>query len=142
MKPSPFSYHPVASVEEAVQLLSELEDAKVLAGGQSLIPLMNFRLATPTHLIDISGLAELGKIKANESEVEIGASVTHSQVLQSQQVGSELPLLAEAEKLVQERRAVHHRHQIGFVAVRMMVHHRPAVGRRITHRKQTARFGE
>ena len=62
MKPSPFSYHPAASVDEAAQLLYELEDAKILAGGQSLIPLMNFRLASPMHLIDISGLAELSEI--------------------------------------------------------------------------------
>ena len=100
MKPSPFSYHPAASVDEAAQLLYELEDAKILAGGQSLIPLMNFRLASPTHLIDISGLAELSEIKVSETEVEIGASVTHSQVLQSEQAGSALPLLVEAEKLI------------------------------------------
>ena len=60
------------------ELLYELEDAKILAGGQSLIPLMNFRLASPMHLIDISGLAELSEIKVSETEVEIGASVTHS----------------------------------------------------------------
>ena len=100
MKPSPFNYYCPASVDEAVQLLSDLEDAKILAGGQSLIPLMNFRLATPEHLIDISGLAELSEIKVDPDEVEIGASVTHSQVLQSEQIGSQLPLLWEAEKLV------------------------------------------
>ena len=100
MKPSPFNYYCPASVDEAVQLLSDLEDAKILAGGQSLIPLMNFRLAAPEHLIDISGLAELSEIKVDPDEVEIGASVTHSQVLQSEQIGSELPLLWEAEKLV------------------------------------------
>lgn len=100
MKPSPFNYHRATSVDEATELLADLEDAKILAGGQSLIPLMNFRLATPAHLIDISGLTELGGIRSNENEVEIGASVTHSQVLQSEEVGLELPLLVEAERLV------------------------------------------
>ena len=73
MKPSPFNYYCPASVDEAVQLLSDLEDAKILAGGQSLIHLMNFRLAAPEHLIDISGLAELSEIKVNPKAV----SYTH-----------------------------------------------------------------
>ena len=59
-----------------------------------------FSLSDSEHLIDISGLAELSEIKVDPDEVEIGASVTHSQVLQSEQIGSELPLLWEAEKLV------------------------------------------
>ncbi len=100
MKPAPFNYHRATSVKDATQLLADLDDAKILAGGQSLIPLMNFRLATPVHLIDISRLPELAEIKIEEDAVEIGAAVTHSQVLHNEGVGAQLSLLVEAERLV------------------------------------------
>ena len=100
MKPAPFDYHRATSVEDATTLLSELDDAKILAGGQSLIPLMNFRLSTPAHLIDISNLSELNKIKVDDRSVRIGAAVTHTTLLNTNQVASELPLLVDAEKFV------------------------------------------
>ncbi len=100
MKPAPFDYHRATSVEDATKLLSELDDAKILAGGQSLIPLMNFRLSTPAHLIDISNLPELNKIKVDDRSVRIGAAVTHTTLLNTKQVASELPLLVDAEKFV------------------------------------------
>jgi CO/xanthine dehydrogenase FAD-binding subunit len=63
------------SVAEAVSLLGDLEDAKVLAGGQSLIPLLNFRLARPEHLVDINGLRELDRVYERDGGVAVGATV-------------------------------------------------------------------
>jgi carbon-monoxide dehydrogenase medium subunit len=100
VKPAPFGYHRATSVEDAANLLSELDDAKILAGGQSLIPLMNFRLSTPAHLIDISNLPELNEIRVDDRSVTIGAAVTHTTLLKTSQVASELPLLVDAEKLI------------------------------------------
>ncbi len=59
MKPPPFSYHAPSSVQEAVSLLGSLENARVLAGGQSLVPMLNMRFATPDHVIDINRIPEL-----------------------------------------------------------------------------------
>ena len=65
MKPAPFSYHAPASVDEAVALIGELGDlGRVLAGGQALLPLMNFRLARPEHLVDVNPVAELDYVTA------------------------------------------------------------------------------
>src|SRR2546426_10490131 len=75
MKPAAFEYHAPASVAEAVDLLGDLEDAKVLAGGQSLIPLLNFRLARPAHLVDINGLGELDRVYERDGGVAVGATV-------------------------------------------------------------------
>jgi aerobic carbon-monoxide dehydrogenase medium subunit len=75
VKPPPFEYHAARSTAEAVDLLGELEDAKVLAGGQSLIPLLNFRLARPAHLIDINGLRELDHVYQRDGGVAVGATV-------------------------------------------------------------------
>ena len=100
MKPVAFEYHRPESVAEVVELLDDLEDVKVLAGGQSLVPLMNFRLAAPANLIDISRLGELGHLAVDEAEVVVGAAVTHSQLLGSIEATTAIPLLAEAEHLV------------------------------------------
>ena len=80
MKPAPFHYHAPKSVEEAVALLAELapEDGRVLAGGQSLVPTMAFRLARPGHLIDINGVAGLDRLEAQEGRLFIGATVRHA----------------------------------------------------------------
>jgi CO/xanthine dehydrogenase FAD-binding subunit len=75
VKPPPFEYHAPVSVAEAVSLLGDLEDAKVLAGGQSLIPLLNFRLARPEHLVDINGLRELDRVYERDGGVAVGATV-------------------------------------------------------------------
>src|SRR4051812_34534970 len=78
MKPATFAYWRPDSVEHAVALLTELgDDAKVLAGGQSLVPMMNLRLARPTALIDIGALPGLDHVTASENEVEIGSRVRH-----------------------------------------------------------------
>lgn len=80
MKPAPFHYHAPASVEEAVALLAGLarEDGRILAGGQSLVPTMAFRLARPGHLIDINGVAGLDRLEAQEGRLFIGATVRHA----------------------------------------------------------------
>ena len=78
MKPAAFEYHAPRSIEEAVSLLADLEDGRVLAGGQSLVPAMALRLATPAHLIDINEIAELQKISIKDNFLAIGACVRHS----------------------------------------------------------------
>jgi aerobic carbon-monoxide dehydrogenase medium subunit len=80
MKPAPFQYHAPATVDEAVALLAELgpADGRVLAGGQSLVPTMAFRLARPAHLVDINGIAEFGRITQADGKLTIGACVRHA----------------------------------------------------------------
>lgn len=81
MKPASFEYHRVGTVSEAVERLGELgEDSKVLAGGQSLVPMMNFRLARPTALVDISRVGELKYLEREGDALRIGALTAHSQV--------------------------------------------------------------
>jgi carbon-monoxide dehydrogenase medium subunit len=95
-----FEYHLAESVEEAVGLLAELGDeAKVLAGGQSLIPLLAFRLARPAHLVDVNGLTELASI-TDGSGVEIGATVRHREAERSDTVMDEAPMVAAALRFV------------------------------------------
>jgi aerobic carbon-monoxide dehydrogenase medium subunit len=78
MKPAPFSYHRARSADEAVSLLAELgDDAKLLAGGQSLVAMMNFRLARPAALVDISRLDELRYVRADNGGMRIGALALH-----------------------------------------------------------------
>ena len=80
MKPASFSYHEPRSVSEAVALLAEYapQNGRVLAGGQSLVPTMAFRMAQPTHLIDINGIPELAMLKVELDKLHIGACVRHS----------------------------------------------------------------
>jgi carbon-monoxide dehydrogenase medium subunit len=80
VKPAPFAYHAPTSVEEAVAMLAALaaEDGRILAGGQSLVPTMAFRLAKPAHLIDINGIAALEKLAVENGSLAIGACVRHA----------------------------------------------------------------
>ncbi|HSE70588.1 MAG TPA: xanthine dehydrogenase family protein subunit M [Nocardioidaceae bacterium] len=81
MKPSPFTYHRPGTVQEAVELLADLgEEGKVLAGGQSLVPLMSMRLAAPANLVDINHLAELDTVEVTGDGVRVGAVARHSRV--------------------------------------------------------------
>ncbi|MEV0229385.1 FAD binding domain-containing protein [Nonomuraea sp. NPDC050786] len=95
MKPPPFEYHAPRDLGAALRTLAEV-DGKVLAGGQSLIPMLNMRLAAPAHLVDISRLEELRVMEATEDGVRVGAAVTHTQV---ERAGAH-PLLTRALKLV------------------------------------------
>ena len=100
MKPPLFEYHAPASVEEAVGLLAEHGDeAKVLAGGQSLIPLLSLRLARPAHLIDVNGLSDLGSIK-NGNGLELGALVRHRVAERSADVKAASPMVAAALRYI------------------------------------------
>lgn len=80
MKPAPFQYHAPKTVDEAVALLAAVApaDGRVLAGGQSLVPTMAFRLARPAHLVDINGIAELGRLGSAGGKLAIGACVRHA----------------------------------------------------------------
>jgi carbon-monoxide dehydrogenase medium subunit len=97
MKPPPFVYHRPASVEEATRLLAELGDeSKVLAGGQSLVPLLNFRLAAPAHLVDINGIAGLDRLDRTDGTIEVGATVRDARLLGEPGLAAAHPLLVEA----------------------------------------------
>lgn len=96
MKPAPFEYHAPESVEEAVELLRTHEDAKVLAGGQSLMPLLNFRLARFEHLVDINRIPGLDRIEEYEGGIRIGALVRQAEAEHSPLVKETCPLLPKA----------------------------------------------
>jgi aerobic carbon-monoxide dehydrogenase medium subunit len=94
--PAAFEYARASSVEEAAKLLNKYgEDAKVLAGGHSLIPLMRLRLAQPKALVDINGIKGLDHIKAEGSKLHIGALTRHVTIQNSAVVKDKLPILAE-----------------------------------------------
>ena len=96
MKPAPFAYAKARSLDHAVALLDGAPDARVLAGGQSLVPALNMRLSTPSILVDINGLRELGEISRRNRHIEIGALVRHAQAEGSSTVSQFVPLLARA----------------------------------------------
>ena len=97
MKPAVFEYFDPTSVSETVSLLARLgEEARVLAGGQSLVPLMNFRLARPAHLVDLNRVAELDFLSVANGELRIGAMTRQRALEHSGDVGAGWPLLREA----------------------------------------------
>jgi aerobic carbon-monoxide dehydrogenase medium subunit len=101
VKPPPFGYSRPESVPAAVEALALAgEDGKVLAGGQSLIPLLNMRLATPSHLVDINRIGELGYVRVTDGQVAIGALARHARVLADRQAAAAQPLIAKALALV------------------------------------------
>ena len=97
MKPASFDYIRAASVEEAMEVLAKFgARARLMAGGQSLMPLLNFRLVEPEVVVDISSIGSLNSIRIDGDSVEIGASVTQSELLDWPKLKQELPLLALA----------------------------------------------
>jgi carbon-monoxide dehydrogenase medium subunit len=96
MYPGSFSYHRPRTLAEAAELLRKDKDAKLLAGGHSLIPAMRFRLSSPSALVDLAGLAELAGIRLDGGALAIGARTTHAAVAASETVRQHCPLLAEA----------------------------------------------
>ena len=97
MKAAAFEYVSTQTVAEAVQLLADLgEGARLIAGGQSLIPVLNLRLSSPTHLIDIGGIAELKGISVTARGIRIGAGTRHADLLRSEVLARHLPLISEA----------------------------------------------
>ena len=96
MIPGSFAYHRPTSVKEAVSLLAQWgDDGRALAGGHSLIPMMKLRLATPAHLVDLAGIAELKGIRTDGNDVVIGAMVTQQELGASQLLTDKVPLLRE-----------------------------------------------
>ena len=99
MKPAPFEYSAPESVDEALALLGE--EAKVLAGGQSLVPLLNFRLARPERIVDINRVEELAYIRAGDGgSLRIGALARQAALERSQLVAERWPLLSQAVRFV------------------------------------------
>ena len=101
MIPGAFSYHRPASIADAVKLLSTLgEEARPLAGGHSLIPMMKLRLATPEHLVDLAGISDLKSISRVGDHIVIGAMVTQHALLGSDMIAKALPILHEASLVI------------------------------------------
>jgi len=96
MYPPPFGYIRVSSVEDAINSLSSNEDAKILAGGQSLIPLLKLRLARPSYIIDINGIKSLSYIKIQNNEARIGALIRHHEIEVNEELWKACPSLPEA----------------------------------------------
>jgi carbon-monoxide dehydrogenase medium subunit len=103
MKPSEFQYHAPTTVDEAAQLLGTLEDARVLAGGQSLMPMMNFRYLMTSHLIDLNGVEALTRIEERNGRLHIGAMARQRDIELSPLVMKRAPLIREAYQLVSHK---------------------------------------
>src|SRR6516162_10282127 len=96
MFPSHFEYHRAASVKDALALLKQFgDDARILAGGHSLLPMMKLRLAQPAHVVDIGRIDELRAIGEDGGKITIGATATHDQIANNPVVRGKAGLLAE-----------------------------------------------
>lgn len=122
MKAAQVSYRRPTTVAEALEILASGVDARVLSGGQSLIPLLNMRLARPEILVDIAGLAELRAMRRNNGMLNLGALVTYAELERSPLVASAAPLLAHAVRHVGD----------------LQVRNRGTVGGSIAHADPTA----
>jgi len=100
MYPAAFEYHTPGSVQEALGLLGKLDDAKILAGGHSLVPMMKLRLAQPKHLIDLRKVPGLGGIKEDGNTIVIGAMTTHWEVESSKLLQAKCPVLSDTAKII------------------------------------------
>ena len=100
--PAPFEYERATSVEDALARLARLgSDARVIAGGHSLLPMMKLRLATPEHLVDINDLHdELGYVRQEDGELRIGALTRHRELLESELLGELSPIFHDAERVI------------------------------------------
>jgi aerobic carbon-monoxide dehydrogenase medium subunit len=117
VKPAPFEYHRARTLDEALSFLGELaDDGRVLAGGQSLVPLMNFRLAQPEHLVDINPIDSLAYVRRDNGAIAVGATARQSSVERATDVRERLPLLAEALGFVAHPPIRHRGTVIGSIA--------------------------
>ena len=100
--PAPFEYERATSVDHAIALMERLgEEARIVAGGHSLLPMMKLRLATPEYLIDINDLsAELEYINIDNGEVRIGALTRHRHLLESDDLAAVFPIFRDAEQVI------------------------------------------
>ena len=96
MKSAPFQYHDPATVDDVVGLLATHEDAKLLAGGQSLMSMLNFRFVQPDHLVDLNGVGDLFGIEDDGSRLRIGAMTRQASLKESAEVARRLPVMSEA----------------------------------------------
>jgi carbon-monoxide dehydrogenase medium subunit len=96
MKPGPFVYHDPANVADVVALLAQHEDVKLLAGGQSLMPMLNMRFVVPDHVIDLNGVADMNGIDDSGDALAIGAMARQREVAGSETVAARAPVLQEA----------------------------------------------
>lgn len=100
MIPGEFHYHQASSVDDAITLLNRFEDAKIVAGGHSLLPMMKLRMAEPAHLIDLNGLPELKQIRLDGDAISIGAMCTENELIRSELLQARCPLIVEAARLI------------------------------------------
>jgi aerobic carbon-monoxide dehydrogenase medium subunit len=99
--PGSFEYHRPANLSEVIALLGDLDsDARVIAGGHSLIPMMKLRLATPSHLIDLAGVPELKGVRLEGGEIVIGAMTTQHEIIGSELLAQHAPILRETAELI------------------------------------------
>jgi carbon-monoxide dehydrogenase medium subunit len=103
MKPAPFDYHAPRQLKEAAELLASLPNAKILAGGQSLVPMMNFRYVIVDHLVDLGGVDDLRGIAVGDGRLRIGAMMRQRDLEFAPEVARHCPLLAEALRYVGHR---------------------------------------
>ena len=102
MIPSPFAYHAPRSVGDALSLLAKLDDAKVLAGGHSLLPMMKMRFARPAHLIDLGRIPELKGIREEGGTIRIGAMTTENELIWSKLLQDKCPLIVEGARQISD----------------------------------------
>ena len=100
MIPPPFDYHAPGSLEEALSLLGKLDDAKVMSGGQSLLPMLKLRLATPANIVDIGRVPGLDSIAEEGGQLRIGALVTETALEESAVVAGRYPILLDTAKVI------------------------------------------
>jgi carbon-monoxide dehydrogenase medium subunit len=100
MKPGPFVYHDPTSVADVVTLLAQHEDAKLLAGGQSLMPMLNMRFVVPDHVIDLNGVADMSGVSDTGDALAIGAMTRQVELAGSEIIAAKLPILQEALSFV------------------------------------------
>jgi carbon-monoxide dehydrogenase medium subunit len=112
MRPRPFEYYPLSSLSEALNLLSSREDAKTLAGGQSLVTLMKLHLVSPKALIDINGIADLTHVREEGGVIAVGALTRHDQLAKNGVIRQKAPLLVEAASVIADQQ-VRNRGTIG-----------------------------
>jgi len=99
--PAPFEYERASTVDDALALLERLgPEARLIAGGHSLLPMMKLRLAAPEHLIDINDLQDLDYIREEDGEVHIGALTRHRELLESDLLAERFPIIRDAEKVI------------------------------------------
>src|SRR4029077_15453026 len=96
MKPPPFSYHDPRTVADAIGLLARLDNAKVLAGGQSLMPMLNMRYVLPDHVIDLNRVEGLSYVRESGGAIESGAMTRQRELESSDLIHARLPLMQEA----------------------------------------------